>query len=112
MNREPSNAELKESFDRHAADDKIFQDAQAAVNTETVKSLQALHKRVGELATKKDIANVEEFLKGVQVGVGIFKFSWNNASKIGSFVLMLIAIFAIAKFGIMGAIQWFFSKVL
>lgn len=109
---EPTNSDLQEAFEKHAADDKLFQDAQGLVNEATAKSLASLHQRLGELATKDDIGDIKTFLKNISVGVGIFKFSWNNASKIGSFALLLISLYAIAKFGVFGAIQWFFSKAI
>lgn len=81
--------------------------AHAKVDEDAIK---AIHKRLDDIATKKDIQDLQDFMKNVNIGLGIFRFSWNNASKIGSFVIFLIAIFAIIKYGVFGAIAWFFGK--
>lgn len=73
-------------------------------------AIRAIHKRLDDIATKDDIAQLMAFMKNVKIGLGIFNFSWNNASKIGSFVIFLIAIFAIIKYGVFGAIAWFFGR--
>lgn len=101
-----TNADLKESFDRHSADDKLFQEAQGLVNEATSKSLTALHERLGDVATREDVAELKNFLKNVDVGVGIFKFTFNNASKIGTFLIFLFGIYIFLKLGAVGVVAW------
>lgn len=110
LTTEPTNAELKTAFEDHSAQDKRFQEAQAEVNAATLKSLASIHERIGTLATTEDIENVQSFLKSVNVGVGIVRFSWRNASQIGSFVLFLLAVYAVFKLGIMGAVSYFLGR--
>lgn len=104
-----TNSDLKESFDRHSADDKLFQDAQGQVNEATAKSLAALHERLGDVATREDVAELKKFLKSVDVGVGIFRFTFNNASKIGTFLIFTFGVYLFLKLGLVGVIAWFRS---
>lgn len=88
----------KEDLRLHAEEDK--------------SAIKAIHARLDDIATKEDIAQLMNFMKSVNIGLGIFNFSWNNASKIGSFIIFLLAIFAIVKYGIFGAVAWFFGKTI
>lgn len=108
---EVSNADLKESFDKHSADDKLFQDAQGVVNEEFSKSLAALHQRLGDVATKEDVDELKNLLKAVRIGTGVFSYTFNNAAKIGSYILLLIAVFGVIKYGVWGAAMWFFKLI-
>jgi hypothetical protein len=119
-NTNPTNAELKDLFELHAESDREFQDRQNKVNDEASRSRTLIHERLDELptkedmaalATKNDVAELKQVLKAVRVGTGIFSYSFNNAAKIGSFVLFLIAIYGIIKFGIFGAVRWFFKLI-
>lgn len=109
IDMEPTNAELKESFDRHSADDRLFQEAQGLVNEATAKSLAALHERLGDVATREDVAELKAFLKNVNIGVGAFRFTFNNAGKIGTFLLFIFGIYIFLKLGLVGVIAWFRS---
>ncbi len=62
------------------------------------------------LATKADTKEILEFLKKVDVGIGFFKFSFNNASKIGSFLMLMFGIYILVKYGVVGAASWIVSK--
>lgn len=99
---EPTNAELKDSFDRHAAEDHAFQSKQIQTNDEMTQSLASIHKRLSELPTKEDIP---------EIIANAFKFSFNNAGKITSFVILLIGVYALLKFGVAGAVAWFFKLI-
>lgn len=105
-----SNEDLKESFDRHAADDKLFQDAQSLVNEQTAKSLEAIHKRISDLATKEDISELKDFMGRMDVGLGVIRFTWNNAGKIGSVIVMVAGMYLVLKYGVVGAVSWAVSK--
>lgn len=110
MNMEPTNADLKESFDRHSADDRLFQEAQGLVNEATAKSLESLHKQVGDIAqtqaTKEDMEELKRFLKNANIGIGVLRFTFNNASKIGAFAFFLFACWIFLKLGVVGVVAW------
>lgn len=116
---EPTNADLKKSFDAHALEDHAFQEKSskfsgemAMFKAETEGSLASIHERLSDIATKEDVDELKQILKAARVTAGIFTFTFDNASKIGSFALFFIGGFLILKYGIMGAIAWFFSKRL
>ena len=74
------------------------------------KSLDAnLNEKIAPLATTDDIKELKQFMKNMEIGVGIFKFSWDNSAKIGSIILFLIGVFIFFKVGIAGVIAAFFS---
>lgn len=90
---EDLSAQIKkqdENFVAHSKEDKI--------------NFDAIHTRMDTLATKEQIQEMLEFMKKLNVSVGIFKFSWNNASKIGSFILLVL--------GVMLATKYFFASLL
>lgn len=98
---------------RHMEDDAAFQEEtrqvhleQSIFKAETEGTLADIHTKIDGLATKEDIKELKEFMKQINVGVGIFKFSWNNAGKIGSFLLLLGGLFVFFKVGLAGAIAW------
>lgn len=99
---QPTNAELKDSFDRHATEDHTFQTKQVKTNEEMTQSLASIHKRLNELPTKEDIP---------EIIASVFKFSFNNAGKITSFVILLIGVYGLFKFGVVGAVAWFFKII-
>lgn len=114
---EPTNSEVLKSFKAHSEEDHKFQDETRIANgemqlfkAETEGSLAELHKKVEGLATKEDIVELKEFMKSVNIGLGIFKFSWNNASKIGSLILLIGGIFVFFKVGIAGAVAYILGK--
>jgi hypothetical protein len=116
---EPTNADLKAAFDTHTIEDHAFQAKSLAFNgeilqfkAETEGSLAALHERLGTIATKDDIDEVKQVLKAARVTAGIFTFTFDNASKIGSFVLFAGTIVLLIKYGLFGAIAWIFGKPL
>lgn len=110
MLTEPTNQDLKETFEKHALADQIFQDMQMTVNEEAAKSRESIHKRLGELATKEDTQQILELIKAVKIGSGFFSFTWNNAAKIGQFIFFILGIMALLKYGILGAFAWLFNK--
>lgn len=112
MPPEPTNLDLKESFDRHSADDRLFQEAQGLVNAETAKSLASVHERMSALATKDDIGDLKEFMSNINIGLGIVKFTWNNAGKIGSVILFLGGAYLVLKYGVVGGLMWLTSRGL
>lgn len=67
----PSNRELAEAFDKHAKEDKSFQDESRRVNvemgtfkTQTEDSLAAIHKRLGEIPDSQQTATIVEDVMG------------------------------------------------
>jgi hypothetical protein len=106
----PTNGEILVAFDAHAKEDQAFQGEQRGFNgemsifrAETEGSLAELHRK---MPTKGDIEELKDFMKTVNVGIGIFKFSWNNAAKLGSFVLFIGGIFLFFKAGLAAAVAW------
>lgn len=116
---EPTNADLKKAFDTHAIEDTAFQEKIKAFNgemaifrAETEGSLAAIHEKLGSLSTKEDTDELKTILKAARVTAGIFNFTFDNASKIGSLILFIIGGFLILKYGILGAIAWFFGRAI
>jgi len=114
-NSSPVITELREEFKTHAAIDGVFMERQgesnkrqAEVNESTTKSLAAIHERIGDLATTKDIEDLKTMLDNWRVGIGIFKFGWNN---IGQVAVAIVAIYLIAKVGLFGLVAYFWGKL-
>lgn len=62
---------LQESFDKHAAEDAIFQREQVKTNAKTEKSLASIHKRLGATTTREDTAEiVEEVIRRMLLSKG------------------------------------------
>jgi len=62
---QPSNAEIQQSFDRHAKEDRQFQDETRQTNgellsfkAETEGKLEEIHKALEGVATKEDIGRI------------------------------------------------------
>lgn len=70
------------------------------------KRLSLIEGQLPGLATKQDIAEVLKFMKSIYVGVGVVRFSWNNASKIGNFLLLCFGGYIFFKLGAVGVINW------
>lgn len=60
-------------------------------------------------STKDDIADLKNFMKNVNFGIGVFKFSFDNAGKIGALLLFLFGIGVFVKYGLIGIIAWFIA---
>lgn len=98
-NTEPTNAELKETFESHAIKDEQFQADQTQVNKHTTKSLESLHKRVGEMhfkvceiPTKEDTSKiVEEAIRKLLLSKGrqLYSFTLAFSLLIGALVVIL-----------------------
>lgn len=82
----------------------------AAFQKKMDEAIGEIHIKIDGLATKDDIKELKEFMKNVNIGVGIFKFTWNNASQIGSIFVLLVAVGLFIKYGIVGVIAWFIPK--
>lgn len=101
---------------RHMEEDAKFQEETRLVHTEqslfkaeTEGHLARLEDKIDGLATKEDIKEVLQFMKNMNIGIGIFKFSWNNAAKIGAFLLLIGGIVMFFKVGLWGALTWIFT---
>lgn len=119
MTASPTNLDLKQSFDAHAMEDVKFQQETRLINkemalfkAETEGSLAAIHARLDTVATKEDVKELKKFLDGVRIGTGIFSFTFQNASRIGSFVMVIIALSLVVKYGVFGAVAWILGKNL
>lgn len=97
---------------QHMEEDAKFQADTRIIHAEFLAKVEVLEKKMEGVATKEDIAELKEFMKSVNVGIGIFRFTWNNASKIGAFILILGALYIFFKVGIMGLFAWLFGKNL
>lgn len=85
-------AQLAETFKEHADQDSV--------------NFAAIHIKMDGLATKEDIEQVLEFMKKINTGEKIIKWSWNNLAKIGTVGLALIFIWGVFKFGLIGAFHY------
>ncbi len=119
MPTEPTNADLfvaiennNEAFLKHADDDFKTSEKQAKVNEKTKESLDSLHIWKETVATKEDIRELKDFMKQVNFSIGFFKFTWNNAAKIGAFFLLVGGIFIFFKMGLAAAFAFLFGKQL
>lgn len=97
MNMEAEIANLAVAFKAHAEQDE--------------SNFAAIASKLENIATKEDVQELEQILKAARVTAGIFNFTFDNASKIGAFILFLVGLCALAKFGIFGAITWFFKTI-
>ncbi len=123
---EPTNADLfvlienqTDEFKKHSFEDQEVAKHQALVNerqedtnVKVEKSLDALHEWKDTVATKEDIKELKEFMRQVNIGFGVFRFSWNNAGKIGAFLLLIGAIIVFFKVGLAAAFAFLFGKPL
>lgn len=98
---------------KHMEEDAAFQEEtrrihleQSVFKAETEGSLADIHTKIDGLATKEDIRQLMEFMKSFNIGIGIFKFSWDNAAKIGSFVILIAGLFFFFKAGIVAFFSW------
>lgn len=66
----------------------------------------AIEEQMKSVATKDDIAEVLKFLKSVNVGIGVVRFTWNNIGKIGTMLLMAYGGWIFFKYGAMAVISW------
>ncbi len=113
----PTNAEILDKFAEHTKHDEQFQDetrlvhaAQAESAAEMEGKLASLESKMDALATKEDIDKVLRFIKDINISIGIFKFTWNNAAKIGSLLSLVLGLFIFFKVGIAGVIAFFSLK--
>lgn len=90
----PSNTELLFAFKEHLAED--------------TKNFNALHVKMDAILLGQQ--ETMEFMKGVNIGTRFFKFTWNNAAKIGSFILLLIGIGFVIKYTLVGIIAAFWHR--
>lgn len=114
---EPTNADLfvqqenlRDDFRLHAKEDHDVAANQADVNKQVKDSLASLHEWKETVATKEDIRELKDFMGQVNVGLGIFRFSWNNAGKIGSFLLLIGGLFVFFKVGFAAAVAYIFGS--
>jgi hypothetical protein len=90
----PTNAELLETIERGANVFKAHAD-------EDKTNFDAIHARMDTLATKEDIREVLEVMKSLNIVIGGFKFTFNNAAKIGAFIVLVGGVFYATKlFGV------------
>lgn len=63
-------------------------------------------------ALEKSIEQIMQFLKNVDAGFGLIRFSWNNIGKLGSLLIFIAGIFIFFKVGIAGVVAFFFKNSL
>ncbi len=110
MPDEPTRADILEAFKAHAEEDHRVSAAQAEVNIEFLTFKAETEGTLATLATKEDIKEVIAFMKEIKVGFGIFRFSFDNAAKIGSFILLIGGIFVLFKVGFVAALAFLFGN--
>lgn len=79
------------AFRAHAQEDKV--------------NFDALHEKMDTILSNQQ--ETLEFMKNVGIGLGIFRFTWNNAAKIGAFIGLLVAIVLVGKYMIAGVLTVF-----
>lgn len=97
-------AELASSFKAHFTKDEENQ-------AENIMQFGSIHDRLDKVATKEDIAQVLSFMKRINTGEAIIRWSWNNMAKIGSIGLALIFLWGVFKFGFVLALAHFFRLI-
>ncbi len=97
----PSNADLKRSFDGHAREDGIFQEAQRETNATVEKSLAAIHERLGHLPTRDEEAQIISEVLG-QMFVRNGKLAFHGIVSLSVLVGAVIIIFG----GLKTALAW------
>lgn len=75
-------------------------------NQELAVRISAIEEQLKNIATKDDIAEVLKFLKSVNVGIGVVRFTWNNIGKIGMVLLMVYGGWIFIKYGVVGVVMW------
>lgn len=94
---------LRNDFIAHAHEDAKTAKKFTEAFEVTDENFKTLHKRLDNTATKEDIKEMMAFMKQIKIVVGGFSFTWNNASKIGAFILLIL--------GFMLAIKYFFAAI-
>lgn len=95
----PTNAELKESFDKHAESDGEFQRMQSLTNEDAAKSLQAIHDRITRIPTKDDTEQiVSDVIK--KMLLNNWKFIFNMVLNISFFITAIGIIYEAGKWAL------------
>lgn len=79
------------AFRSHALEDKT--------------NFDALHEKMDTILSNQQ--ETLEFMKNVGIGLGIFRFTWNNAAKIGAFIGLMVALVLVGKYMIAGILTVF-----
>lgn len=79
-------------------------------NADLQVQINDIHKTMGTLATSADIADMRKFMERLNLGVGFFTFTWNNAAKIGSVLALIFGVYIFFKVGIMGLVSFFLNR--
>lgn len=97
----PSNADLlvavqhqQNIFNDHATDDK--------------NNFDAIHTKMDTII--KGQAETMEFMKNLGIGIGFFKFTFNNAAKIGAFIGLIAGFVLVGKYMLIGFFTAFGPK--
>lgn len=93
---QPTNHEIKVELD--------------AYKVETALVHKAMNEKMDTLATKEDIAELKEFMKAITTTIGVFRFTWNNAAKIGSILLLLGGLVVFVKGGLLAGVSYILGK--
>jgi ABC-type multidrug transport system fused ATPase/permease subunit len=87
--------ELAASFKKHADQDSA--------------NFEKIDARLANI--DKNMARIANFFDSVDLGEKVVRWWWKNLANIGSAAIFFIAVWAVFKFGIMGAIHYFFKLV-
>lgn len=79
-------------------------------NADLQAQIDGIHSTMTTLATKEDIADMKIFMQRLDLSVGFFTFTWNNAAKIGSVLALVFGIYLFFKVGLMGFIAFFLGN--
>lgn len=83
-----------------------LQGMQSVQNSENIKMRDSMQ----GLATKEDVKEVITFMKNINFGVGIFKWSIHSVVFVGSLIAAIGAILIVVKFGLGALISWALIK--
>lgn len=79
-------------------------------NADLQAQINDIHVTLATLATSADIADMRKFMERLNLGVGFFTFTWNNAAKIGSVLALILGVYIFFKVGIMGVVAFFIKE--
>lgn len=97
----------EETIRTHILDEAAARKEQSTINHEMAIFKAETEGTLATLATKDDIKEVLKFMREIKVGFGVFQFSFDNAGKIGAFLLLVAGVFMFFKFGLAAAAAFF-----
>ena len=128
---EPTNTEIKKDTVEESHENPSNADLLKAINKSEANLVthakhdevvaKGIHERIDKLPTKEEFekfvksvneltASVQDSItltKNINVGFGVFRFTFKNAGQIGGFLVFLLGIGLFIKYGLLGIIAFF-----